>query len=231
MKNPAIEKRPAAARLPEGPSPAARSRAGQEGAGTVGSILTLLLGGGAVMVVLMLFLTGLAQKEILPRIQRRAERAVAAATRKAAPQQEAAAATSSDSLRQAGADSLEALRAQIETQKRLLQRRKEDLNRMRTGIDSLLAAYRTGQDKEIGRQAKVIGAMRPEEAAQVLEVMDDHTVSALLQRMDTRAAGKILAKLDALRAARLTMASIGPLEIRDAVAALQSTKAPDQATQ
>lgn len=160
------------------------------------------------MVVLALFLTGLAQKEILPRMRARAEKAMAQHVRKPepAPQEETALI---DSVGPAPVDSLEALRTQMETQRRFLESQKDEMARLRGGVDSLLALHEQVQGKELARQAKLLAGMRAEEAAKILEAMDDATLSALLQAMNARAAAKVLARLDAGRAAQLAMVAIG----------------------
>jgi flagellar motility protein MotE (MotC chaperone) len=206
-------------------------RPGERGASNVLSFLILIFGGGAVMVLAVLFMTGLAQREIVPKIRQRAERAVAMATKKARPPQESAPAAQSpsDSLRQSEADSLEALRAQMDTQKQFLDRQRQELARIRTDIDSLVGAYQGRQNAELNRQAKLLAGMKAEEAARILEVMDDATVSALLGRMNARAAGKVLPKLDASRVARLTMAAIGQMEVGSTLEATPPTGAPPAA--
>jgi flagellar motility protein MotE (MotC chaperone) len=199
----------------------------------VGSLLLLVLGGGAALVVAVLFLTGLAQREIIPRIRERADRAVAMATKKAPPPAEnkASLAVPSDSLPQSGADSLEALRTQVETQRQFLERQKQDLTRMRGSIDSLVGGYEARQGAELKRQAKLLAGMKAEEAARILQAMDDATVSALLARMNARAAALVLPKLDASRVARLTMAAIGTTEIGSTLDGARPPAAPPAATQ
>jgi flagellar motility protein MotE (MotC chaperone) len=203
---------------------ATQTRPGESGASPLGSILALVFGGGAALVVLSLFLTGLAQNEIIPRVRDRAARAVAAHT----PRKEPAAAVSAtpiDTLRTAPRDSLEALATQMETERQFLDGRKDELTRLRGGIDSLLTKHQEAQSKELIRQAKLLASMRPEEAAQVLAAMDDATVSALLETMNARAASKVLAKLDAQRVARLSMAAIGVGETESFLSSQQQAPA------
>jgi flagellar motility protein MotE (MotC chaperone) len=209
------------------------ARRGERGASTVGSLLVLIFGGGAALVIIVLFMTGLAQKEIVPRIRQRAERALAVATKKAQPPAESVAApqSPSDSLRASEADSLEALRAQVETQRQFLDRQKQDLVRMRGTIDSLVTAYQGRQNAELNRQAKLLAGMKAEEAARILEVMDDATISAILARMNARAAGKVLPKLDTSRVARLTMAAIGTMDVGSTLEATRPSGAPPASAQ
>ncbi len=180
---------------------------------TPGSLLAILFGGGAVMVVLALFLTGLAQREIIPRIQARAEDAMNRAKERARPPAKAepapAASAAADSTRTAPADSLAALSTQMETQRTFLEGQKQELARMRAALDSASAARREIRGEELAKQAKLLAGMKPLEAARILSAMDDASVSALLGKMNARAASKVMAQLDAGRMARLTLAAIG----------------------
>jgi len=186
-------------------------RRGESGAGTVGSLIGLVLGGGLVMLVLALFLTGLAQKEIIPRLEAKVDATLAASRQKLSPKPkpEAASADSSLARKSSPADSLEALLTQMETQRKALDDEKADLARMRGTVDSLLTEYRGVQSKQTSRQAKLLAGMNPDEAARVCDAMDDASVSTLLNQMNVRLASQVLAKLDSRRAARLTLASMG----------------------
>jgi flagellar motility protein MotE (MotC chaperone) len=193
----------------------------KKGIGTAGSLLILIFGGGAALVIISLFLTGLAQKELLPRLRERTGKAVAAATEKAkhgplgrltGEKTETAGRTSLAPADSAGSatrgDSLAALTTQLETQRAFLEREKSELLRVRSGIDSVMSRYSTAQGSELTRQAKLLAGMRPEEAAAVMESMDDAAISALVGKMSSRSASRTLAKLDARRVARLSMAAI-----------------------
>jgi flagellar motility protein MotE (MotC chaperone) len=202
-----------------------KTQSGERGASTIGSILLLIFGGGAVLVVVLLFMTGLAQREIVPRIKARAEQAMAAATQKAQPAPAETAAVAADSTLHSGADSLEALRTQVETQKRFMEEQRQELSKMRGTLDSLVTRYTGGQNQELNRQAKLLAAMNADDAARILQAMDDATVSALLGRMNARAAAKLLPKLDASRVAHLAMAAIGTTDLG---AAVDPARAPAQ---
>jgi flagellar motility protein MotE (MotC chaperone) len=197
------------------------TESGKTGSSPLKSILGLLLGGGAAMVVVALFMTGLAQQEIIPMIQQRAERAVGKAKSAVTPADNSAsdraegangatAMGAADSAKVAAArsDSMRALGAQIETQKAFLARREEELTRMRAGIDSLQQKSALVDDAELKRQAKLFAAMKPDAAAPVLSELDDATLAMMLGAMNPKAAAKVMAKLDAIRVARLASQAV-----------------------
>ncbi len=233
-------------------------RRGQAGSSSLGSLLGLLFGGGAALVVAALFMTGLAQRQIMPWARARAERAMERATSAVKPGSNAPTVGAVGGLGATGAaplaggtppraggtaggtgtgggagtaggtgnpadtaaaqgDSLQALSVQIETQKAFLAQREAVLTRMRAGIDSLHQANKGIDDTERKRQAKLIGAMKPDEAARVLEQMDDATLALLLDAMNAKAAAKVMAKLDAGRMARLASRALHKGEMTGAV--------------
>jgi len=202
----------------------------ERGASPLGSVLALLFGGGAAMVVIALFMTGLAQNTILPGLRARAERAVqgvrpggggapadSAATSETGGVAEGATAVPSPDA--AAEDSLVALRSQLETEKVFLAERERELQRLRGGIDSLLGGRQALQEAELKRQAKLLAAMRAEEAARVLEAMPDDLVQALLAQMNARAASKVLGKLDPVRVARLSTRAMTQADLSSLIAA------------
>ena len=218
-------------------------RRGQAGSTPLGSLLGLLFGGGAILVVAALFMTGLAQREILPRIRARAERAVdraGSAVDRAgsavklggkAPAGDAAsdaagvgpsglAAAVGDSAGTGGmlSDSIQTLSHQIETQKSFLVEREAELKRIRAGIDSVQKKTDVIDDAELKRQAKLFAAMKAEEAAMVLSAMDDATLALVLDAMNAKAAAKVMGKLDAGRVARLASAALRKGEMTSEVA-------------
>jgi flagellar motility protein MotE (MotC chaperone) len=178
--------------------------------------------------VAALFMTGLAQRQIMPWARARAERALERATSAVKPGSKAPAggagmedlaATAADSAGTGGAsrDSIQALSVQIETQKSFLAQREAELKRMRAGIDSLQQKTDVVDDAELKRQAKLFAAMKAEEAALVLGAMDDATLALLLDAMNAKAAAKVMAKLDAGRVARLTSRAVHKGEMTGAV--------------
>lgn len=183
------------------------------------------------LVVAALFMTGLAQREILPRVRARAQRAMDRATSAVKPGSKAPAdgaggvgvdsltAGASDSAGVGGAsrDSVQTLSSQIETQKSFLAQREADLKRIRAGIDSLQQKTDVIDDTELKRQAKLFAAMKPAEAALVLGAMDDATLGLLLDAMNAKAAAKVMARLDAGRVARLASRAVHKGEMTGAV--------------
>jgi flagellar motility protein MotE (MotC chaperone) len=221
------------------------TRYGQAGSSPLGSILGLLFGGGAALVVAALFMTGLAQRQIVPWARSRAEQAVARATSAVKPGSKTSETLASDGTGGAGpagsasptggaspagvaaspADSvaaqgftLQALSAQIETQKTFLAQREAELTRMRAGIDSLHQASSGIDDAERKRQAKLLSAMKPDEAARVLGQMDDATLAVLLDAMNAKAAAKVMARMDPARMAKLTTRAVFKGEMTGVIA-------------
>lgn len=164
------------------------------------------------MIVLALFVTGVAQTEIIPRLQARAERAIEQAKHRVISRGEAPAAASADSAlaaEAAAADSALALASQMETQRLFLEAQAARVEAAQQAIDSLVQSYQGRQDVEVKRQAKLLAAMKPVEAARILDAMDDASINRLLANMNARAASGLLARLDAQRAARLSLAAVG----------------------
>jgi len=60
------------------------------------------------------------------------------------------------------------------------------------------------EEEKIGRLAKLYGGMRPEEAAPLLERMQEETTLKVFQRMKERQASRILAFMNPEKAARLS---------------------------
>jgi hypothetical protein len=201
--------------------------------------------------VAALFMTGLAQRQIMPWARARAERAMERAASVVKPGSKMPPAGTVGEPGAAGAiplagstaggagtgggvgtvdgagnpagagavpgDSLRALSMQIETQRAFLAQREFELTRMRAGIDSLHQASKGIDDTERKRQAKLLAAMKPDEAARVLEQMDDATLALLLDAMSAKAAAKVMAKLDAGRVARLATRAVHKGEMTGAV--------------
>lgn len=190
-------------------------RDGREGAGAAGSFFLLVIGGGVVMVVIGLFLTGLAQQHIIPYFRHRAQTAMERAkeqvgeklSRTAEPAPEEIVLHDEEEI-----DNLAAFLTQAETQRKMLEEERRRLERVRTQIDSLMALSVSGQDGELTRQAKLLGGMRPEEAARVLAMMDDGSVRGIIGAMNPRDAAKVVAKMDARRVARLSMTALRQAE-------------------
>lgn len=201
-------------------------RQSARGMATVPAMLITIVGFGLVMLVAALFMTGLAQNHIWPRIQARIDQAVQAVKPGGdAPSDSLVVAAPEPDV--APADSLEALLAQVETQQEFLEAQHTELTQLRAQIDSLVVELETVQNAEVARQAKLFAAMRPEEAAAVLAAVDDRTLVAILRTMNARAASKLMPKLNPRRLARLSMDGIAASEI----AQLGAGQSPDSGSE
>jgi len=230
---------------------AGRPAAGVRGSGTVGSLVALFFGGGIVLVVAALFMTGVAQRELIPGVRLRVERALARDDAGSAASDEAAATASGEAGSEAAgtagdgtaagdsalglaggseAERLAALESQLATQRAFLEEKERVLSRLRSEIDSLVNPGSELDAQEARRQARLLAAMRPEEAARVLAAMDDDALAALLAQMNPRAASKVMAKLDAARIARISARALGRGElsglVRPAGEATAAVEAP-----
>jgi flagellar motility protein MotE (MotC chaperone) len=184
------------------------TRKDELGASTILSMAIVVLGGGLVMLVATLFLTGLAQERIIPMIQTRIDQAVSGSPSDEAP---------ADSLvveeSEPTPDPADVLLAQIDTQKVFLQAQERELQWMRGQVDSLVAELQTLHNAEVTRQAKLFAAMKPDDAASVLASVDDPTLVAILKAMNARAASQVAAKIHPRRLAKLSMEGIAASEI------------------
>lgn len=170
------------------------------GAGMLPAILAVSVGGFLVLTAGSLFATGIAQRELWPRLKARLQAETARVTGKAP-----SAAPADSSFTESPEDSLRALRAQVETQRRLLEAEREELVRARTGIDSVMNRFAEAQGTEAARQARLLAKMDPRAAGAILARMDDAGLRAVLLRMPDKAASKVLAVLDPERVAVLHM--------------------------
>ena len=71
-------------------------------------------------------------------------------------------------------------------------------------IEDQMKAREAAERKRISKIARLYNEMKPQEAADAMESLDDDLTFAILQRMDEGNAAKTLAKMDADKAARLT---------------------------
>ncbi|MBP2650214.1 MAG: hypothetical protein H6Q74_1039 [Firmicutes bacterium] len=60
------------------------------------------------------------------------------------------------------------------------------------------------EQKRISKTARLLGTMKADEAAQIINQLDDQTVVAIFNKMDEDQAAQILAQIDSSRAAGLT---------------------------
>ena len=114
---------------------------------------------------------------------------------------------------QAAADSLEEERKrlqrekdQVELIKAELEREREGLQRERERLEELISQSQDLQDKRVKQLARVYGAMRPAEAARILETLSDDLVVKILRGMgDARQSGKIMQALSGGKAKRISV--------------------------
>lgn len=71
-------------------------------------------------------------------------------------------------------------------------------------IEKQMKAKQAEEKKRISKLARLYNEMKPQEAADVMDALDDDMTIAILQRMDESQAAKILAKFDPDKSARLT---------------------------
>lgn len=71
-------------------------------------------------------------------------------------------------------------------------------------IEKQMKAKQAEERKRISKLARLYNEMKPQEAADVMDSLDDDMAIAILQRMDESQAAKILAKFDPDKSARLT---------------------------
>ena len=71
-------------------------------------------------------------------------------------------------------------------------------------IEKQMKAKDAAERKRVSKLARLYNEMKPEDAAPILDALDDDTAIAILQRMDEGQASQVLAKFDADKAARIT---------------------------
>jgi len=92
---------------------------------------------------------------------------------------------------------LEMLQSEIE-------RQREELVRERRQLENKMAAVPEAEDARFRKLARIYEAMRPAEAAAILETLPDAQVAAIMSKMsDNRQKGRILSGLTKEKAARL----------------------------
>ena len=80
----------------------------------------------------------------------------------------------------------------------------EQLNQLRLGIEKLLATKDAEESKRIQDLAKMYEKMTAEKAAMVLGTVDQKLATSILAKMKTKAAAKILNSMEREKAAQLT---------------------------
>lgn len=71
-------------------------------------------------------------------------------------------------------------------------------------IEKQMQEAAKAEKKRAAKLARLYENMKPQEAADIMNEMDDATVISVLQRMEESAAAKVLAKLDPVKAGRLS---------------------------
>jgi len=99
---------------------------------------------------------------------------------------------------------LEMLQSEIEAQQAEIARQREEIVKEREKFESGKAAAMNKEDPSVKKLAQIYEAMKPAEAAGILETLPDAQVAAILSKMsDNRQKGKILALLNKEKTARI----------------------------
>ena len=94
-------------------------------------------------------------------------------------------------------------------------------------IEKQMKAKQAEERKRISKLARLYNEMKPAEAADVMDALDDDMTIAILQRMDESQASKILAKFDPDKAARLTKIMYNGMPVKMQSSAPSGTAAPN----
>ncbi len=215
---------------PTGAEPGRRGRRGERGAAGPLGLVAVFLATAIVLTVAMLFVTGVAQRGILPRVRAKAFRAVPETPEATAPALAAGdrSAPGGESDRDAHAsgqpqpdltpaqlDSLKALKAQIQTSRVSLDDRIAEAQQEARRLVEERSQADEEAEQRIKALAKVYSSMKPEAAARVMAHLDDDTFARVLDKVDRRQAAKILTYIDPARVARLTQEAATSLAERD----------------
>jgi flagellar motility protein MotE (MotC chaperone) len=160
----------------------------------------------------MLFATGRARIEFGQKVDREEDTRIK--TIRQNTRKDSLAATQSQSFlaNEAARNSLKSERERLQKQQmhiemlqQELETAKQKLENERRALESLVAQSADLDKKRIGQLAKVYGAMRAAEAAQVLETLDDNLVIKILTSInDDRQKAKIMAALPTAKASRIS---------------------------
>ncbi|MFQ6112408.1 MAG: MotE family protein [Nitrospinota bacterium] len=115
---------------------------------------------------------------------------------------------------------LEEKRKALESRAREVEREEERLNALRRDIslrlkelreleerlEKLLAQGKEAQNRQLTHLVKAYEAMRPEEAAPLINKLDERLVVRIFSRMQNKKVGKILVYVDPPKAARISQA-------------------------
>jgi flagellar motility protein MotE (MotC chaperone) len=183
------------------------SGAHERGAAGILGILAVFMATAVLMLFVMLFVTGVAQRQILPRMQLRAEQAappLPSGDSADTTRIEASPGVAKPAWSPATIDSLRALKQQIRIQKQALDARITEMNTAAERLERERTLADDERDAEISEMAKVYANMKPLAAAQVMAHLDDKTFKLVFDKLNKRQAAKIMAFIDPARIARLT---------------------------
>ena len=101
-------------------------------------------------------------------------------------------------------EGLAALKRALEAAKQALVEERDKLEAVQRAIEADIARRKTLVDERLNQIAKVYGTMKPREAAEALEKMDDGMAVDILERLPGRAVGKIFDLMSKERVRDLT---------------------------
>lgn len=101
-------------------------------------------------------------------------------------------------------EELAALKRALEAAKVELLQERQRLEELKSQVEADLARRGKLNDERLGQVAKVYQSMKPREAAQALEKLDDDLAVAILDRLPGRVVGKLFDVMDKNRVRQLT---------------------------
>jgi len=101
-------------------------------------------------------------------------------------------------------EELKNLQNHLSLQKEELREEGERLVSLKKKLEELIEQEKIKQSERISWLASIYEEMRPEEAAPIMEKLDDDLVISILSQMDERQAGKILGAMEPTRATELS---------------------------
>lgn len=101
-------------------------------------------------------------------------------------------------------EELATLKRALEAAKVELLQERQRLEELKSQVEADLARRKQLDDERLGQVAKVYQAMKPKEAAQALEKLEDDLAVAILDRLPGRTVGKLFDVMDKNRVRQLT---------------------------
>lgn len=101
-------------------------------------------------------------------------------------------------------EALAALKRALEAAKQALVEERDRLEALRRQVEADIARRKAVTDERLGQIAKVYGSMKPKEAAEALEKMDDDMAANILERLPNRTVGRIFDLMPKDRVRELT---------------------------